>query len=625
MIIARNLRLSFGAQPIFSDISFTVQGTERVGLFGLNGSGKSTLLKVIAGGQKLEGGAISIIKGSTVAYLPQEVTLRSDKSIIDETMMVFGDLNVMQARSTELEQKIAETPGDLVLLDEYAQLCEQIAAFEPEQKRASAERMLIGLGFPLTHLKNPVQALSVGWKMRVVLAKLLLQNADFYLFDEPTNHLDIVAKEWFLNFLENSSFGFMLVCHEKRFLNRLCTKILELERGIATFYSGDYDDYVQQKQEMLTRLESAYENQQRELKRMHETIDRFKAKASKARMAQSMMKKLDKIERVAMPPDPRKINFNFAPLERSGKIALNVHAVAHSFDTKQVFKNATFTLERGSKVAIVAANGVGKTTLLNVISERIPLQAGSVELGYKATVAVFDQDQTASLDLSRSVIDNAFIGAGDLSEQMIRSMLGAFLFTNESINKKAGVLSGGERNRLGMVRALLRNANLLLLDEPTNHLDIPSKDMLLSALQSYAGTILFVSHDHDFVNELATHIIELTPSGTILYHGSYDEYLYQKQYVTPSVQEHKPEPVATSAAAESETDNKNSHNHELRKKIRSLEQKIEKLEQEISNQELLFADLTYGSPDFVHASDALNVLKKQHKTVLAEWELLHGQ
>jgi ATP-binding cassette subfamily F protein 3 len=623
MIIARNLRLAFGDQPIFNDISFTVQGSERIGLFGLNGSGKSTLLKVIAGGQKLEGGAISIIKGSTIAYLPQEVTLRSDKSIIDETMTVFGDLEIMQARRIELEQKIADMPHDLALLDEYAHLCEEISAFEPEQKRASSERMLIGLGFAPLQLKAPVQTLSVGWKMRIVLAKLLLQNADFYLFDEPTNHLDIVAKEWFLNFLDNSSFGFMLVCHEKRFLNRLCTKILELERGIATFYNGDYDDYVRQKHENLTRLESAYENQQRELKRMHETIDRFKAKASKARMAQSMMKKLDKIERIEMPPDPRKIAFNFAPLERSGRIALTVSDVAHVFDTKQVFKNATFTLERGSKVAIVAANGVGKTTLLNVISERLPLQAGSVELGYKTTVAVFDQDQTASLNLSRTVIDNAFVGAGDISEQMIRSLLGAFLFNNESINKKVGVLSGGERNRLGMVRVLLRNANLLLLDEPTNHLDIPSKDMLLAALQAYTGTILFVSHDHDFVNDLATHIIELTPTGTILYHGSYDEYLYQKHYAeTPKEAAQTPTP---SVKKETVIEQTYDTQYDARKKIRSLEQKIEKIERDIEHVELSFTNHAYGSAAFTQASEALHALRKQHTLLLDEWETLHVQ
>jgi ATP-binding cassette, subfamily F, member 3 len=623
MIIIRNLRLAFGDQPVFNDISCTIQNSERIGLFGLNGSGKSTLLKAIAGFQKVDGGTISIAKGQTLAYLPQEVVLSSQKSIIDQTMTAFGDLQAMQARQQELESKLAVTPHDLVLIDEYAHLCESIALFEPEQKRASAQRMLLGLGFSQAQLDEPVDSLSVGWKMRVVLATLLLQQADFYLFDEPTNHLDIVAKEWFLDFLEHSTFGFMLVCHEKRFLNRLCTQIMELDRGVATFYDGDYDDYVHQKQENLTRLESAYETQQRTLKQMQGTIERFRASASKARMAQSMIKKIDKIERVVLPPGHKKITFHFPPLEQSGRIALTVKDLSYRFGEKQIFQHASFTLDRGSKTAIVAANGVGKTTLLNIITGRLPLQTGSVELGYKTTVAVFDQDQTASLNLTRTVFENACFGTGDAPEQTIRAVLGSFLFSNEAINKKAGVLSGGERNRLGMVRVLLRNANLLLLDEPTNHLDIPSKDLLLEALQAYKGTILFVSHDHDFVNELATHIIELTPNGTALYHGNYDEYLYQKKAVaTPAAPVTTPVAIDMSAEAPAAS---NVHSYEMRKKIRSLEQKIEKVEQEITYTEQLFANLAYGSDSFNKTSIKLQTLKDTHRTLLGEWESLHAQ
>jgi ATP-binding cassette subfamily F protein 3 len=578
------------------------------------------LLKAIAGQQKVDGGSIALVKGKKFAYLPQEVVLTSDKSIIDQTMTAFGDLYTVQNQALELEKQLSGNPSDSTLIDAYAEICEQLQLLEPEQKRATAQQMLLGLGFSMTQLNQPVSSLSVGWKMRVVLATLLLQQADFYLFDEPTNHLDIVAKEWFLQFLEQSSFGFMLVCHEKRFLNRLCTKILELERGTATFYTGDYDVYVKQKEEALTRLESAYEQQQRTLKQMQATIDRFRASASKARMAQSMIKKMDAIERIALPPGNKQMSFQFPPLEQSGRIVLTAKELSYHFDSKHIFSHASFTIERGNKVAIVAANGVGKTTLLNVITVKLPLQTGSCEFGYKTSIAVFDQDQTASLQLSRTVFENATYNTGSLSEQTIRSLLGSFLFSNEAINKKASVLSGGERNRLGMVRVLLRNANLLLLDEPTNHLDIPSKDILLKALQAYKGTILFVSHDQDFVNELATHIIELTPNGTYMYHGNYDEYRYQKALKEEVID--RPIPITLEKSIIS---TKPIVTNEIRKKIRLLEHKIAKIEQEIKCIELSFADLSYGSAEFTKTSTTLQVRKSEYMQLLHEWDLLHDE
>jgi ATP-binding cassette subfamily F protein 3 len=616
MISIRNLRLSYGDQPIFNDISCIIQESDRIGLFGLNGSGKSTLLKAIAGNQKVDGGTIAIVKGKTFAYLPQEVVLASEKSIIDQTMTAFEGLQELLTRLHHIEQELEHNPSNQELIDIYAQLCQQKELMEPEQKRAEAQRILCGLGFTIPQLDQSVQTLSVGWKMRVILATLLLKHADFYLFDEPTNHLDIVAKEWFLSFLEESSFGFMLVCHEKRFLNRLCSGIIELERGTATFYTGNYDDYVKQKAEALARLEASYKNQQRTLKQMQATIDRFRASASKARMAQSMIKKVEKIERITLPPDHKKIMFHFAPLEQSGRIVLTAKDLSYHFGTKHIFSNATFTIERGNKVAIVAANGVGKTTLLNIISGRLPLQTGTLSFGYKVTTAVFDQDQTASLNLSHTVFENAYAHAGNTTEQTVRSMLGSFLFTNEAVNKKASVLSGGERNRLGMVKVLLQNANFLMLDEPTNHLDIPSKDILLAALQA-----LFVSHDHDFVNQLATHIVELTPQGTFFYHGNYDAYIYQKKAAAsvsaPSIESAQSQ---TFLAKKSPT-----QTYEMRKHIRSLEQKIEKIEREIQKIQESFADLIYGSILFNQATTQLQNLQKEHEQLLHEWERLHDE
>jgi ATP-binding cassette subfamily F protein 3 len=450
-----------------------------------------------------------------------------------------------------------------------------------------------------------------------VLAKLLLQNADMYLFDEPTNHLDIVAKEWFLEFLAQSNVGFVIVCHEKRFLNRVCTTIMELEHGVATQYVGNYDRYVQQKQASLERLETAYENQQRMLKQMQATIDRFRASASKARMAQSMIKKMNAIERITIPPTSKKITIAVPSPAPSGRIVLTVQDVGYCFGDKKIFEHATFTLERGNKAAIVAANGVGKTTLLNIVTGLLPLQTGSVTMGHAVTTAIFDQDQALSLDLDRTVFENASIDTQHASEQTIRALLGSFLFDHNAINKKTRVLSGGERNRLGMVRILLRNANFLLLDEPTNHLDIPSKEMLLHALQSYTGTILFVSHDYDFVNELATHIIELTVDGTALYHGNYDAYIHQKKLTNDDLAT-RPLPHIMS---EKKVISKKPQSQEAQKEVRLLERSIERLEAEIQRVEHSFGALAYGSEDFNKATRTLKMLRVEYEQMMREWEM----
>jgi ATP-binding cassette subfamily F protein 3 len=341
-------------------------------------------------------------------------------------------------------------------------------------------------------------------------------------------------------------------------------------------------------------------------------------------MAQSMERRLSKVERLELPPDNRVMAFPLPPITKSGKVALIVKNLSYTFGDRTIFKNVSFELERGTKAAIIAPNGVGKTTLLNLISGRLPLQTGSVELGYQVNVALFDQDQTRALDLKKSLFDNVAIAASHASEQTIRGMLGAFLFSGDTIHKPAGVLSGGERNRLGMVKTLLQNANLLLLDEPTNHLDIPSKDVLLDALQRYTGTMLFVSHDHDFVNNLATHIIVLTADGATLYHGTYDEYLYQKMTSAARSAESTSFEAKTTEKQKKDAPAKSTlHSHELQKKIASTERTISKLELEINKIQESFADLEYGTPPFDTAMKQLHTLKDQLAAQLAAWEKLH--
>ncbi len=609
MIQANNISLSFGEQDVFDNVSFSVQDYQRIGLVGRNGSGKSTLLRVIAGMQQLDSGVVSTVNNRTIAYMPQEVILQSTKSVFEETFSTFEKIYTLQQKVKELEPNVETDPH---ALEEYTHVQEELAQLQPALAKAETEQVLQGLGFSKEQMEKSVSDLSVGWKMRVVLAKLLLQKADFYLFDEPTNHLDIVAKDWFITFLKKAPFGFMLVSHERHFLDQLCTEILELERGKATFYMGNYSDFEKQKARDRAQLEAAYTQQQKEIKQKKATINRFRASATKAKMAQSMMRQLENVKLIELPPSARNVSFSFPSVQRAGREVLEVKNLAHAFGEKQIFKDVSFSVERGERVAVIAPNGVGKTTLFNLIVGKLPKQTGSVELGYNVDPAIFAQDQSKALDLNKTIFENLSENCAGKGEGIIRSFLGAFLFSNDDVHKKVKVLSGGEKNRVGMAQVLMQDANLLLLDEPTNHLDMISREILLKALQSYEGTMLFVSHDHDFVNKLATRVLELTPEGIHSYPGNYEEYLYQK--------EHRQESPIRERTVEKKGDNKQSH--EQRKQLKKLENKINKLEKKIQKIEHSFADIAWGTPEFDAAQEKLDKLKRELKTVMSEWATL---
>lgn len=625
MIQANNVCLSFGEQIVFDNISFTLNPHDRIGLVGRNGSGKSTLLKAIAFQQHLDEGSISISSRKVVAYMPQEVVLESDKNVIDETLHAHTQLQKLLREIAAIEKQLANHEPNIDL-DHYTHLQAELAELNPARIKAEAVRILTGLGFNEDHMEKPVSALSVGWKMRIVLAQLLLKKADFYLFDEPTNHLDIVAKDWFLDFLKSSDFGFLLVSHEKYFLDMLCTEILELELGKATFYSGNYSKYVVQKQHNLDLLLAAQVQQQKEIKQKKATIDRFRASASKARQAQSMIKAIEKIELITLPPSPKTLNFTFPPIQQPGRIVLEGKNIAQKFGARTIFDNANFEVERGEKVAVVAPNGVGKTTLFNLIIGQLPLEHGTITYGYNVFPTIFAQDQTKSLDGNKTIYENVLERCPKKTESQIRSFLGSFLFSNDDVHKKVKVLSGGEKNRVGMVCVLLQDANLLLLDEPTNHLDIPSKEMLLSALKAYKGTMLFVSHDHDFINHLATRIIELTPHGTHSYIGNYESYLYQKKVQqAANMTDEERQKIETQEQIKNEPKVKKVNAYDLTKQSKKLESKISNAEREIAKQELHFATLLYGTPDFKQAQEKLTKLKADLEYFMKEWESIQEQ
>lgn len=622
MIYADKINLSFGSQPIFEDLSFSIQQNQKVGLVGRNGSGKSTLLRAIIENNVLDSGSITIFSSKKVAYLPQHVVLSSERSILNETTRALEEIAQLLDRSDALQAQMATDPSHKVA-QEYATIQTSLAEHNIEYLQAQAKRILHGLGFKTEQFNAPVSTLSVGWKMRIVLAKLLLQDADFYLFDEPTNHLDLIAKEWFLSFLKNASFGFILVCHERYFMDELCTHILSLERGKGQMYTGNYSKFIAQKKHDDELLHAAYVNQQKEIKQKKETIERFRSKASKAKMAQSMIKALDKMEIISLPPKQKEISFNLHAAKPSGRIVVEARNLGYSFDDKTIFKNVSFTIERGQKVAIIAANGVGKTTLLHVLNKKLPLQKGSVTFDLNTTYALFEQDQDKMLDQQATIIQNITHLCPNKSEQAIRTMLGAFLFSGDDVNKKVSVLSGGEKNRVGMVSTLLHDANLLMLDEPTNHLDIQSKDILLKALQSYTGTMIFVSHDRDFINNLATHILELTPEGTFFYHGNFDSYLYQKQHNGQMPTETKKEPAVKQKVASSQKSNKELYL--LRKESNRLERMITKTEEKITELTNKSNEFTWGSTESIAIQKELEDLKTKHAHLTVEWEKIELQ
>jgi ATP-binding cassette subfamily F protein 3 len=623
MIYADKINLSFGSQPIFEDLSFSIQQDQKVGLVGRNGSGKSTLLRAIVDNDVLDGGALTFFSGKKIAYLPQNVVLASERSIIDETIRAIEEVARLLDKS-ELLQKQMATDHSNETAQEYANVQAALAEYNIEYLQAQAKRILHGLGFKTEQFNMPVSTLSVGWKMRVVLAKLLLQDADFYLFDEPTNHLDLIAKEWFLSFLKNASFGFMLVCHERYFMDELCTHILSLERGKGHMYTGNYSKFVAQKKHDDELLRAAYVNQQKDIKQRKETIERFRAKASKAKMAQSMIKALEKIEIIELPHTQKTMSFNFQAIKPSGRIVVEARNLGYAFDGKTIFENVSFIIERGQKVAIVAANGVGKTTLLNVINKKLPLQKGTVTFDMQATCALFEQDQNKMLDQNATIVQNITELCPKKSEQAIRTMLGAFLFSGDDVNKKVSVLSGGEKNRVGMVATLLHDANLLMLDEPTNHLDIESKETLLKALQSYTGTMIFVSHDRDFINDLATHILELTPTGAFFYHGNFDSYVYQKQH-NGQMPEPKKEKAVVVEEKISTSTKSNKELYLLRKESNRLERMVSKAEEKIAELTKKSTESTWGSAESAAIQQELEALKEKHAALTAEWEKIELQ
>jgi ATP-binding cassette, subfamily F, member 3 len=514
---------------ILKDVNWEVKPGDRIGLVGVNGAGKTTQLKIIAG--EIEPTAGEIIRPASlhIAYLTQEFEVEQTRTVREEFWTVFKEANAVQQSLAQIQREMeTATPEKLdQLINKLDRQQRQFEALDGYGLEAQIEKILPEMGFEPEDGDRLVSAFSGGWQMRMSLGKILLQKPDLLLLDEPTNHLDLETIEWLENYLKGLKTPMVIVSHDREFLDRLCTQIVETERGVSTTYLGNYSAYLQQKAENAEAQMSAYERQQKELEKQQVFVERFRASATRSTQAKSREKQLDKIERIEAPAASLKtLHFRFPPAPRSGREVVEIKDLVHAYDDKILFLGANLQLERGDRVAFLGPNGSGKSTLLRIIMGMEEPTEGKVELGkHNVIPGYFEQNQAEALDLSKTVMETIHDEVPDWKNEEVRTLLGRFLFSGETVFKKVESLSGGEKARLALAKMLLRPANLLILDEPTNHLDIPAKEMLEEALQNYDGTVLIVSHDRYFISQVANKIVEIRDGEFRTYLGDYHYYL----------------------------------------------------------------------------------------------------
>jgi len=526
-----NLSKDFAGRVLFSNISWHLRKGERVALIGENGAGKSTLMKIIAGLEESSRGDIQLAKGAKAAYLPQEGIVTSGRTLFHEARSALSELLALEEELHRLGQELEQMPHDAAeydaLLHRYGELQEQFRHQGGYTMEAEIGTVLKGLGFAQSDWHRDCGEFSGGWQMRIALARLLLQKPDLLLLDEPTNHLDIEARNWLEQYLCSYPGSVILVSHDRFFMDQVCSRIAELWNCTIADYHCSYSVYLQQREERVAALREAKRLQEEEIQKTEEFIRRFRYQANKAALVQSRVKQLEKIERIELPPERKKIRFKFPDAPKSGRIVLELKKLTRAYGPKVVLDQIDLTVEKGERIALVGHNGAGKTTLMAVLAGG-EYQGGSLTFGHNVVADYFAQDQANVMDQQKSVYEELYSECPYEMVPGLRDILGAFLFSGDDIHKKVGVLSGGERNRLALAKMLLRPSNLLLLDEPTNHLDLFSKEVLLDALKRFDGTVVFVSHDRYFVNGLATRIVEVENGRLENYYGDYEYYLEKK-------------------------------------------------------------------------------------------------
>jgi hypothetical protein len=633
MVSLENVTVSFGGTDLFRDVQLMVNQQDRIGLVGRNGAGKSTLFHVIAGDMAPSEGRVNRPHDLRIGFLAQHIVRRDDRSVMGETLEAFEELNAIERELARINALLTSAEGGSPqdhdrLATRLADLTDRYHLMGGGREEALAERTLLGLGFEREQFDQPTIQLSGGWRMRIELAKILLRTPDLLLLDEPTNHLDIESIQWLEDYLRGYAGALMLVSHDRRFLDTVTTRTVELSLGKARSFNVPYTQYMELRKEQHAQQEAAYRNQQREIEKTEDFINRFRYKPAKSNQVQSRIRMLEKMELVEVEEtDNSKLSIRFPPAPRAGDTVLRVEDVAMGFGGKTVFSDAHFSVERGEKVAFVGRNGEGKTTMARVILGELQATKGAVKIGNNVEIGYFAQDQESVLDPNLTVFETVDRVAVGSIRTKIRDLLGAFLFRGEDVDKPVRVLSGGERNRLAMVKLMLHPYNLLILDEPTNHLDIQAKDILKQALQRYDGTLILVSHDRDFLSGLVGKVYEFGHGRVREHLGGIEDFLSTRKLadleqlnaaeVADSSDSTKPK-----SASREEWKQRKQRDNEIQRHRRTIEQ----LEREIANGEAKQKELEalLANPNNMENIEGLlqeyNGLKAQVARLMKQWE-----
>ena len=640
MILAcRQLHKAYGIDVILEKITFHIEEREKAAIVGVNGAGKTTLFKVLTGEISADGGEFYLKKDTSLGYLAQNIHIDSDKTIYEEMLSVFEKIIQTEANLREMENEMGALSGQALAdkMEEYAALQHYFEEHDGYSYQSRMKGVLKGLGFTESDWNRPMNQLSGGQKTRVHLGKLLLSKPDVLLLDEPTNHLDIASIEWLEDFLRTYPGSVLIISHDRYFLDRIVTKVIEIENKKSYVYNGNYSFYWQQKEINREIQQKAYDMQQKEIKHQEDvirTLRQFNREKSIKR-AESREKALDKMERIDRPDAlPDQMRLTLTPFLTSGNDVLHAEDLSKSYGGQKIFQNVSFDVKRSDKVAIIGPNGVGKSTLFRMLLKEVSSDSGLIRFGTNVFVGYYDQEQ-ASLDESKTIFEEISDAYPTLTQGQIRNMLAAFVFTGDDVFKPISALSGGEKGRVSLAKIMLSKANTLMLDEPTNHLDMFSKEVLESAINRYEGTCIYISHDRYFINKTAEKILELTPDGVILYNGNYDYYLEKKaerarNEAEKALQNPQKATVAAPAQPISETKNDWLKQKEQQAAERKLANKIKKIEAEIEETENAIAkadeDMAACGTDFSKANEIFaekTKLEEKLEALFEEWEELH--
>lgn len=633
MLTANNIFIKYGDRILFNHLNLVIGNKDKIGLVGRNGAGKSTMLKLLAGELTPDSGQIDRSGKSTIGYLHQEMDLPKGKTVMEETLTAFKEAKQLEAKIDKLNEELGhrtdyESEAYSKLLQDISDTSDRFHFLGGDRMEADAERVLSGLGFKTPDMHRLTDEFSGGWQMRIELAKMLLQRPDFLLLDEPTNHLDIESIIWLESFLKDYPSAIIVISHDKTFLDHVTKSTIEIELGKVHEYKAPYSKYVKLREERREILGAAYQNQQKQIAQKERTINRFMAKATKTKMAQSMKKQLDKIERIELDEaDTAAMNLTFPPAPRSGQVVLDAKKISKRYGDLSVLEDIDLKLDRGDRVSFVGQNGQGKTTLAKIFVDQLQASAGEVNLGHNVQIGYYAQNQSETLDSNKTLLEVMEAAAPAEMRTRVRSILGAFMFSGEDVDKKVSVLSGGERARLAMACLLLRPFNLLVLDEPTNHLDMISKDVLKQALLDYDGTLIVVSHDRDFLTGLGNRTIEFRDRKLYEYLGDIQFFLEKRALENMRQVELKDKTSTTAKPATGKnkaplTKEQRQKQRELQKAVQNAERKINKIEETISDYETKMAEVGfYESTDAQKVLDAYQKSKSDLDEAMEKWEV----